>query len=142
YPTGGCRDAYRFKRTGVANLGYPLIETMTMFGANGSQSFTMTKEVVELSRQPLDAALFDVPAGYTEARSQQEMYAAPSMADMMAMGRQQETNQNSGGNSMSGTPSNMSNATARAKVGIVEFNNKAKGSVSTDELRQQLITTL
>ena len=143
YPTGGCRDAYRFKHTGVANLGYPLIETTTMFGANGSQSFTMTKEVIELSRQPLDAALFDVPAGYIEARSQQEMYPAPSMADMMAMGRQQEANQNSGGNSMPNMASNRSNPPeARAKVGVVEFNNKARGSVSTDDLRQQLISTL
>ena len=143
YPTGGCRDAYRVKHTGVAKLGYPLVETTRMFGADGSVTFTMTKEVVELSRQPLDAALFDVPAGYTEARSQQEMYAAPSMADMMAMDRQKEANQNSGGNSMSNMGSNRSNPpAARAKVGVVEFNNKAKGSVSTDELRQQLITTL
>jgi len=143
YPTGGCRDAYRFKRTGVTNLGYPLIETMRMLGQDGSVTFTMTKEVVELSKQPLDAALFDVPAGYTEARSQQEMYAAPSMADMMATGRQQEANQTSGGNSMSNMGSNTSNPqAARAKVGVVEFNNKAKGSVSTDELRQQLISTL
>ncbi|MFN2578467.1 MAG: hypothetical protein ABR607_12335 [Pyrinomonadaceae bacterium] len=141
YPTGGCRDAYRFKHTGVTNLGFPLVETTRMFGQDGSVTFTMTKEVVELSRQPLDAALFDVPAGYTEARSQQEMYPTPSMSDMMAMGREQEANQNSG-NSMSGRTSNMSNATVRAKVGVVEFNNKAKGSVSTDELRQQLITTL
>lgn len=143
YPTGGCRDTYRSKHTGVTNLGYPLVETTRMFGQDGSVTFTMTKEVVELSKQPLDAALFDVPAGYTEARSQQEMYAAPSMTDMMAMGRQQESNQNSGGNSMSNTGSNMSNPqAARAKVGVVEFNNKAKGPVSTDELRQQLISTL
>jgi hypothetical protein len=136
YPTGGCRDTYRSKHTGVTNLGYPLIETTRMFGQDGSVTFTMTKEVVELSKQPLDAALFDVPAGYTEARTQQEMYAAPSMADMTGMGRQQEANQNSGGNSMSNPQA------ARAKVGVVEFNNKAKGSVSTDELRQQLISTL
>jgi hypothetical protein len=31
---------------------------------------------------------------------------------------------------------------ARPKVGVVEFNNKAKASVSTDSLRQQLIATL
>src|SRR5437868_14468367 len=45
YPTGGCRDAYRSKRTGVTNLGYPLIETTRMFGQDGSVTFTMTKEV-------------------------------------------------------------------------------------------------
>src|SRR5215471_16917941 len=134
-PGGGCRDTFRYHRTGITNLGYPLIETTTFNGT------TMTKEVTELSRQPIDAALFDVPAGYTQANSMQEMYAAPSVADMMATARQQEANQ--GRPSTSNTPSNMSNPTAaRPKVGIVEFNNKAKASVSTDEMRQQLIATL
>jgi len=101
----------------------------------------MTREVIELSRQPLDAALFDVPAGYTQANSMQEMYAVPSMSDMMAQAGQQGANQ--GRPLPSNMPSNMSNpSAARAKVGIVEFNNKAKASVSTDELRQQLVATL
>ena len=130
-PTGGCRDAFRFHRTGVTNPGYPLIESTTI---NGNM---MTREVTELSRQPLDAALFDAPAGYTQANTMQEMYAAPAVSDMMAVARQQEANQGRP------TPSNTSNpATARPKVGIVEFNNKAKASVSTDELRQQLVATL
>ncbi len=136
----GCRDRYQFKHTGPSNLGYPLIETTTIYGTDGSAMTTMTKEVVELSRQPLDAAIFDVPAGYTEAKSQQEMYAAPSMAEIMAMSRQQSGETSSGQPSM-GMPST-STATARAKVGVVEFNNKAKASVSTDSLRQQLIATL
>lgn len=143
-PTGGCRDTYRSKHTGVTNLGYPLIETTKMYGPDGQTvTFTMTKEVIELSRQPLDAALFEVPAGYTQVNSSQEMYSM-SMADAMAMGRQQEANQtgNSMSNNRSNPSSNMSNATARPKIGIVEFNNKAKASVSTDELRQQLIATL
>jgi hypothetical protein len=143
-PTGGCRDTYRYKRTGVTNLGYPLIETTKMYGADGSVTMTMSREVIELSRQPLDAALFDVPAGYTQVHSSQEMYSF-SMSDAMNMGRQQDANQggNKTSNRPSNMPSNMSNpAAARPKVGIVEFNNKAKASVSTDELRQQLIATL
>ena len=115
---------------------------MTMYGPDGSVQTTMTKEVMELSRQPLDATLFDVPAGYTQAQSQQEMYAAPSMAEMMAAARQQESQNTGSGQSSSGMQSNTSSPMARAKVGVVEFNNKAKGSVSTDSLRQQLITTL
>jgi hypothetical protein len=137
----GCRDRYQFKHTGPSNLGFPLVETMTMYGADGSVMTTMTKEVVELSRQPLDAALFDVPAGYTEARSQQEMYAAPSMAEMMNAAREQSGENPSGQTSTSGMPGT-SSATARPKVGVVEFNNKAKASVPTDSLRQQLIATL
>ena len=137
----GCRDRYQFKHTGPANLGFPLIETTTIHGTDGSVMTTMTKEVIELSRQPIEAALFDVPAGYTEARSQQEMYAAPSMAEIMAMSRQQSGETSSGQPSTSGMPSTPS-AAARAKVGVVEFNNKAKASVSTDSLREQLIATL
>ena len=53
-----------------------------MYGADGKVMFTSTKEVVELSRDPLDAALFDVPAGYTETQNSQELYGAPSMAEM------------------------------------------------------------
>jgi hypothetical protein len=140
---GGCRDRYQFKRTGPTKLGYPLIETTTMFGADGSAMFTRTTEVIELSRQPLDAALFDVPAGYTEAKSQQEMSGTPSMADVTAMSRQQsgETHPGVGQPSTSGAASN-ANATSRVRVGVVEFNNKTKSSVSTDSLREQLIAML
>ena len=138
----GCRDRYQYRRTGPTNLGYPLSETMTIYGPDGSVQNTMTKEVVELSRQPLDAALFDVPAGYSQAQSQQEMYAAPSMAEIMAAARQQESQANPSGQSTSGMPSNTASPMARAKVGVVEFNNKAKASVATDSLRQQLIATL
>src|SRR5215831_4903882 len=87
-PTGGCRDTVHINKTGVANLGYPLIETTRIYGPDGQTvSYTMTKEVIELSRQPLDAALFDVPAGYTQANSTQEMYSM-SMADAMAMAQE------------------------------------------------------
>src|SRR5262249_29404349 len=123
----GCRDRMQFKRTGPTNLGYPLIETTTMYGPDGSVQFTATKEVIEWWRARLDAALFDVPAGYTQASSQQEMYAAPSMAEMMATARQQEEQSSSG--RQTSTPST-NNAGGRVKVGVVEFNNKAKTSAS------------
>jgi hypothetical protein len=135
----GCRDRYQFKRTGPVNLGYPLMETTTMYGPDGSVQFTMSKEVTELSRQTLDAALFDVPAGYSEARSQQEMYSRPSMAEMQEMGRQQESQSSSRESSMSRPPAT---ANTKVKIGVVEFNNKAKATVSTDSLRNQLIATL
>jgi hypothetical protein len=136
--SSGCRDTYRFKHKGPSSLGYPLVETTTMYGTDGSVTFTTTNEVIELSRQTLDAALFDVPSGYTEAKSQQETYAAPSMAEIMAMARQQsgQTNPESSGESST------AGAGARVRIGVVEFNNKAKSSVSTDSLREQLIASL
>src|SRR5205814_9970707 len=75
-------------------------------------------------------------------KTQQEMYGAPSMADIMNMQRQQEGQPtNTGANPMPSMPSN-TNMAARPKVGVVEFNNKAKATVSTDELRQRLVATL
>jgi hypothetical protein len=136
---GGCRDRYVYKTTGPATLGYPLMETTTMYGADGAAMYTATKEVIELSRQTLDAALFDVPAGYTQAQTQQEMYAAPSMAEMMDMAKRQQGQ--TGNESETSTTGNTNN-TQKIRVGIVEFNNKTKTAVSTDSLREQLIASL
>jgi hypothetical protein len=136
----GCRDRYVYRNTGPTNLGYPLQETTTMYGADGSATYTMTKEVIDLSRQTLDAALFDLPAGYTEAKSQQEMYAAPSMAEIMEMQRQQSGQANSGNEGRTQMPST-SNQAAKIRVALVEINNKTKTPVSTD-LREKLIAEL
>jgi hypothetical protein len=140
---GGCRDRYDVRNTGPTNLGFPLLETMTMYGPDGQAMFTRTQEVIDLSRQTLDAALFDVPAGYTEVRSQQELSGAPSMGEIMAMQRQQSGETHPGGieSSMS-RPSANANPAARVRVGVVEFNNKTKSTVSTDSLREQLIAML
>ena len=81
---GGCRDRVRFNQQGAARMGYPLQETMTSYGPDGQVMFTSTKEVIDLSRAPLDAALFDVPAGYVETQNAQELYGMPSMESMTA----------------------------------------------------------
>src|SRR4029079_12699557 len=103
-----CRDAIRFNRQGAARTGYALQETTTSYGPDGRVAFTSTKEVIELSREPLDAALFDIPAGYVEAASAQELYAMPSMADMMQMSQNQQPAAAENRNNSSG----MSNAKA------------------------------
>lgn len=71
---GGCQDRYQFKQVGSGRDGYPLIETTTIYGPDGQAMFSSTKEVVELSREPLDPSLFDIPAGYTETTNSQELY--------------------------------------------------------------------
>src|SRR5262249_27354193 len=113
-------------------------------GADGRANVTMMKEVLEISRQPIDAALFEIPAGYTQAGSQQELYGAPSMDQIMAQARQQTGESSTpAGNPAPTAPTGPSTSTApKAKVGVLEFNNKAKASVSTDSLRQQLISVL
>jgi hypothetical protein len=133
--SGGCRDRYVYKTTGPANTGYPLQETTTMYGADGSVTMTMTKEVIEISRQPLEAALFDIPAGYTQARDQQEMYSTPSMDELTANSRPRDRTESS-------NQSQPTAPAARIRVGVVQLNNKTKTSASTDSLQQQLVAAL
>jgi hypothetical protein len=135
--SGRCIDETRFQRTGNGKVGYPLIETMTLYGENGQVSFMTTKEVIELSRQPLDAALFDVPAGYTEAASSQELYGMPSMAAMIAQAQGQS------GNTDSPSPSTASGPVAKKPgsilIGVAQLNNKAGRPVALDSLRARLM---
>jgi hypothetical protein len=139
YARGGCRDAVRFNRQGTARTGYALQETTTSYGPNGQVAFTSTKEVIELSREPLDASLFDIPAGYVEAASTQELYAMPSMADMMQMS---ESRPPAADNQSSA--SNISNrkAPGSIRVGVVQINNRTDKGISPEALRQRLIGEL
>lgn len=136
-PRGGCRDTVRFNRQGAARTGYPLEETTTSYGPEGQVAVTSTKEVIELSREPLDAALFDIPPGYVEASSAQELYAMPSMAEMtsqMSKGRPPIEDDQS-------NASNVINAKAPGslRIGVVRINNKTDSGVSQESLRGRLV---
>lgn len=85
YSKPDCKDRYVQKNIGPARPGYPLLETTT-FEMSG-QSYTSTSEVIELSNAPLSAALFDVPAGYTEVKegvSSTSADAAKALAEAQA----------------------------------------------------------
>jgi hypothetical protein len=136
---GGCRDSVRFNQQGAARTGYPLQETTTSYGPDGSVAFTSTKEVIELSREPLDAALFDVPAGYLEATNVQELYGMPSMdaiTSQMSSGR--PARQDSGVSSASSN----TKAPGSVRVGVVQINNKTDHPVSAESLRARLLAEI
>ena len=143
-PGTPCRDKVVYKNEGTAKLGYPLVETVTIYGDNGQVMVTQTKEVVELSRATLDPALFDIPAGYTEAADSSELYAMPSVASMMG---EMTQGQQTPSASSTGMPSVPTSATGTRKpgsvvVGVAQFNNKANKSISLDALRQRLIGSI
>jgi len=139
----GCRDQIKMRHEGNGKLGYPLVETMKMYGENGQVMMTQTKEVIELSRASLDVALFDIPAGYTEVVNPSELYGTPSIASMMG-GVNQSQSDNSRPN-VSSTPATVTTAVKRPGsilIGVVQLNNKAGRAVSLDALRQRLINQL
>ena len=134
---GGCRDRYEFKNVGNVKRGYPLVETMTMYGADGKVVTTTTKEVVDLSREPLDAALFDIPTGYTEAASMQELYMPASTGAVPSMSNPEETT-----TSTSSMTSNSGKAPGTIRIGVVQIKNKTDKQISTEALRARLIGDL
>ncbi len=140
YPVapGGCRDRVQFKQLGAARTGYPLVETTTMYGADGKAVFTSTKEVVELSRDPLDAALFEVPEGYAETQNSQELYAAPAMSGMTGSAMTGPDTSAAGSNAVSSGGETKQPGTLR--VGVVTINNRSDRAVSLDSLRQRLVS--
>lgn len=132
----GCQDRISSRRVGTGRTGFPLIETTTMYGADGRAMFTSTKEVVELSREPLDAALFEVPAGYVETTNVQELYGIPSMdAGSQAFGGRQSTDNDQSSMSNAGN----AKAPGAIRVGVVHINNKTDHDISAESLRGRLI---
>jgi hypothetical protein len=161
-----CRDQIRTKQVGTARLGFPVSVTtkMKMSGAGFADegdaeaaaaalpgAMTMTLEATDISNATLDPALFEIPAGYTEAASMLELYSA-SLADTSSThhvggdGRPA-----AGGEAERGgmsTPSAVSNAAAAAvapkrpgvvRVGVAPIANRSGREVSTDSLRVQLV---
>jgi hypothetical protein len=134
---GGCRDQTRFRHEGTGRVGFPLIETMKMYGENGQVMFSTTKEALELSRQPLDSALFDAPAGYTQVMSQQELFATPSVGDIIS-GRTEGP---------AAVPSTSPSGAETKKpgsmrIGVAQLNNKTGKVVALDSLRARLMGQL
>ncbi len=77
----GCQDTYRFHGSGFANAGYPLKQTTTI--QNGNGNFTTSVEVTDLSTATIDPSLFEIPDGYTEAKSYSELIGNISMTSIL-----------------------------------------------------------
>ena len=162
-----CQDQIRTKQSGSARLGFPVMVTtkMKMGGADADEedaqaaaamagAMTTTLEVTDISNVTLDPALFEVPAGYTEAASMAELYGAPS-ADTSSMHHIVSDGRPAGGGEAEGggmsTPSatsNMANPAAAGvapkrpgvvRVGVVPVANRSGREVSTESLGVQLV---
>jgi hypothetical protein len=145
----GCQDQFRFRRTGNARLGYPVLETTRTLDGNGNVMSEMTTEVVSLSRETLDPALFDVPAGYQLASSPAEMFDA---AAMMKAAQQSNGENNENGNNrpqsnamlgaMNPTGSVGAKQPGAIRVGVVRVGNKTTQSIDAGSLRSVLIASI
>ena len=96
----GCQDEVRIKTIGSAKLGFPVLVTTTIYEPDGSSTPT-TQEVLELSRGPLSASLFEVPEGYTLVKNVQELYGMSTTLADAAYSPSSNPSANSAGRSSS-----------------------------------------
>ncbi len=82
-PKQGCQDKYTIKNIGTAKRGYPVYEKTTMFDGTGKEVASFINEVTEISKATLDPSLFEIPAGYSEAKNAASLYSigAASIGD-------------------------------------------------------------
>jgi len=140
-----CQDRIRSRRTGP-NPGFALQETRTIYSSG--QSFTTTTETLELSKDPLDAGLFEIPAGYREVKSQQELMCMGDMQSMMAKAMKGEMSQEemeaamasagAAGKPSKGGPAAMKSS-GKLRIGVVGFANQTQTSMPMESPRQRLI---
>lgn len=160
-----CADQIRYKTTGSGRLGFPVMVTtkMKMGGAQGddeedaevaaamSNAMTSTTEVTEISTVTLDPALFDVPAGYTQAANMQELYSSMGAGGMatgmpgggMPPGARPPSGDGQGmAAAMSAMSATRPKQPGMIRVGVAGINNSANGSVSLATLRGQLVGSI
>jgi hypothetical protein len=71
---------YQITHKGTAKLGYPISYATEAWHGDNTEPTRTAYEVLELSREPLAGALFDVPAGYAQAADPRELTAQAVVA--------------------------------------------------------------
>ncbi|HET9530066.1 MAG TPA: hypothetical protein VFQ92_06920, partial [Blastocatellia bacterium] len=128
-----CRDEIRYKTTGSAKLGFPVLLTTTIFAQDG-RTTTTTMEVIELSDATLEASMFDIPAGYSQAKDYQELMGVPSIGSVLDRATKPAEPGTEGAATVA-----QPKREGTIRVGVVAINNKTDRSVSTDTIRGALI---
>ena len=148
----GCQDTVRFKRTGGGFPGYPLKQTTTM-QAEG-HSFTTVSEVVELTSAPLDASLFEMPAGCKIVSSYQELLNVssigagimggvprpPSTAAAPAAATKPEPPPSPAAPAPVPVPAAPAKSSGVVRVGVVKVKDSTQQNLPTENLRINLMS--
>ena len=129
-----CQDRTDTRVVGDVTLGFPVKTVTTNMSGDGDkqESSTTTAEVTSLEISRLDPALFDVPAGYVEAKSALEL--APALTTGSTLGDVLF------GSTADGTSTATPKAAGVTRIGVLEpVNGSGRGSLKMRALRQELV---
>jgi len=130
-----CTDRVETRTVGDVKLGFPVKATTTTTSGEGDklEVTTSSQTVTELEITHLDKALFDVPAGYTEANSTAEIVAAVGnggLADAVF------------GSTADGTSMAAPKKAGVVRIGVLEPVNHTDRNLSGRFLRQDVVAKL
>jgi hypothetical protein len=132
-----CKDRYVSKRSGKGKLGFPLQETRTMIMGNGSMTrgnFETSIETLEFSTAKLDSMLFEIPLGYKQASSEEELQ------DKFDPGQLKQYSQNTEKTSRQTISTDEPKKEGVTRIGVYEP--KANEQLDVSALQNHLINTL
>jgi hypothetical protein len=131
-----CIKGFRYRYEGVSNVGLPLWLKTTQKIAG--QSINTTEEILDISTEPLDPALFEGPAGYRELASINELGTAiPAVPDASATKMRTQP----GSHNKASVDTVGQKRQGLIRVGIVT-SSKSKRQNLTDTMRDTLIIYL
>ncbi|HEX8288166.1 MAG TPA: hypothetical protein VF556_09225 [Pyrinomonadaceae bacterium] len=148
--SGGCQDKHVMKQVGAVKRGYPVYEKMTMFDKDGKESFTMINEVIEISKAPLEVALFEVPKDYREVSDSSEFYGIAknnSDSDFSGSAKASNSGANSGMKIPSKSQAETTSTVGAKQPGVVRIGVSVKTGavgegISPDDLSAAVQNTL
>ncbi len=135
---GGCRDKYVVRSSGSGKKGFALSETMTF--AMGGETFTQTRETVEVSKTALDPALFEVPATYRAAKDASELQGNIDVAAMIKAAEGQDASPGTPTVQRSSGPP--AKAAGAIRIGVLMPVNKTTEDLSPSALQSQFASLL
>lgn len=130
-----CRDRLIYKRSGTTRLGFLLDGTMKSFDEKGKVAATMRTETLEISRSPLNAMFFDVGKDYKLISDAKDLYAMPSMSEMMAMANDDNSSSTNSSNSVS------SKTSGKKTLGLDSFTGNSS-KINQNAVRQSMMQSL
>ncbi|TAL46479.1 MAG: hypothetical protein EPN92_06150, partial [Chitinophagaceae bacterium] len=129
-----CKDRFVSRRKGKGKLGFPLSETKTMMMGNGSE-FETSVETLEFITGKLDSMLFEIPPGYKEAKSEDELQDKFDMAEMM-----KQANNNNQDKAKEKINPGEQKKTGMIRIGVYEP--KSDGQLQDPALQQHMVNTI
>jgi hypothetical protein len=129
---GGCTDQIFSRTVGEAKLGFPVQSTTTTTTGTDADITTtsMAIEVDQLEVTDFDASLFEVPPGYSEAKSYNELL--PSLASGGTLSDALL------GSVADGTRQVLPKEVGKIRIGIVEPANSSGRQVSSRQVQQEM----